>query len=118
MYAENFMDGSPEAWACASSIDQTSILPSPLFNPIVLDQPGNHFTIRANDIVLFDYNEGTKAMVEEAIVKASRLISLRIGDVLAIELQARKVLEETPAEGTLIEGNFCENATFDFRIIR
>ena len=118
MYAENFIGGSPEAWACASCIDHTSILPFPLFNPVVLDQTGNHFMIRANGVELFDYNKGTKTMVEEAIVNASQLISLRIGDVLAIELQARKVLKETPEKGTLIEGEFCQNPTFDFSIIR
>ena len=57
-------------------------------------------------------------MVEDAIVKASQLISLRIGDVLAIELQGRQILEETPEEGTLVEGEFCGNSTFDFKVIR
>ncbi len=118
LYAENFLDGTPEAWACASSIDHTSILPSPLYNPIVLGQTGNHFLLKVDGKIITDYNGGTAEMIEEALVEASSLISLRIGDVLCLELSGRLPIVENAEGQTLVEGTFCDNPTFDFRIIR
>ena len=118
MYAENFIDIGPEGLAVASCIDHSSILPSPMYNRIVLDGQDNHYIIKANESILFDYSEGTTKMIEKAISNASSLISLRIGDYIAIELSKINDIEEIIGTETIIEGVFCNNPVFGFKIIR
>ena len=85
----------------------------PLYNPVVLDNKENEYTLGE----LKGNLEGIKEALEDAICKASELTSLRIGDLVAIELAPASLLAERK-EGSLdFKATFCENEIFSFRII-
>ena len=105
----------------SSCLDHSSILPFPLYNPIVLGNDEKEFTIRKNGTVLFSTGEGSAETVENAIAEVSELVSLRIGDIVAIELQEPLPLTERQScensQDCLISGNFLETETFRHQII-
>ena len=72
--------------------------------------------------------EGATEMIEEAITASSAIVSLRIGDIIAIELASMQPMGQgvqTEAHGTCdrspemteISGTFCDNELFKFNII-
>ena len=60
---------------------------------------------------------GTKKRLQEAICTASQLTSLRIGDYVAVELAPQQLLAARTDYQTQFTGYFCENETFNFKII-
>ncbi len=117
--AEPVPEKSELHWS--SCLDHSSILPFPLYNPLVLENDDMEFVFRKNGTVLFSTGEGSADMVENAIAEASELISLRIGDIIAIELQEPLPLTERPSEGSeqdcLLTGDFLETEIFRHQII-
>ena len=107
--------------AISVNADHTSILPMPLYNPVVLDDEkellvdiaGTGSCAPVRTII----PGGAGAMLEEAICKASRLTSLRIGDYVAVELAPVSVLADKSAGEVAVHGTFCENEIFGFKII-
>ncbi len=109
--------------ATGSCVDHTSILPMPLYNPVVLDIRENSFELH------IDRNDGSeetyrkacspedRRILEETICKASSLTSLRIGDYAAVELSAPQKLVSRAEDGAGVKSTFCENDLFDFKII-
>ena len=107
--------------AYGSCIDHTSILPSPMYNPVVLDEK-KVLTVDKTHAdgaaVQSDYIlENAKCMLEDALCKASQLTSLRIGDYVAVELAPLSPLAEKSAGELSVKGTFCENEIFGFKII-
>lgn len=104
----------------SACLDHSSILPFPLYNPVVLDNDENEFVLRKNGTVIFSTVEGCREMVENAIAEVSEVVSLRIGDIIAIELQEPLPLVERPSEGMeqecLLTGEFLETETFRHQI--
>ena len=100
-------------------VDHTSILPHPLYNPVVLEGE-NIFEVMRNgekvDFGSIDMTE-TKKRLQEAICTASQLTSLRIGDYVAVELAPQQLLAARTDDQTQFTGHFCENETFNFKII-
>jgi len=102
----------------ASCADHTSILPFPLYNPVVIENTENVFSIYKGDDVIFEKDcSGIKEIVEDTLCKASQLTSLRIGDFVAVELTPLTCLSERSDGETSIKAIFCENSIFDFKII-
>ena len=107
--------------AFGSCIDHTSILPSPMYNPVVFDEPKaltmefRHpdGTSEQSSLVL----DNAQRMLETALCKASQLTSLRIGDYVAVELAPLALLAEKSASEVSVKGTFCENEIFGFKII-
>ena len=60
---------------------------------------------------------GAKDLLEDALCKASELISLRIGDFVAVELASPAALARREDEEVAVKGTFCEKEIFDFKII-
>lgn len=123
LYDSDLIGVSPAGFAAASCEDHTSIIPFPLYNPITLGGD-NRFDLKMDGRTVFETGtEGAKEALEDAICKASAKISLRIGDIVAVELDATTNLisrKETDTEGCeshKLEGVYCENSTFDFKII-
>ena len=114
-----YIDGADTA--TGSCADHTSILPMPLFNPVVLGNGGNRFEVFKNEesVLAVETTADSSLLqaVEEAICRASQLTSLRTGDYVAIELaMASRLAEKT--EGSLsFKATFCENEIFNFKII-
>ena len=113
--------------ASGSCADHTSILPLPLFNPVVMETEGNRFEVMKNDESLFGLEtpeagclqDGSTLLqvAEAAICKASQLTSLRIGDYVAVELAPATLLAEKPEGSLSLKATFCENEIFNFKII-
>ncbi len=120
--------GIPAPLHWSECIDHTSILPFPLYNPIVLENEDKEFILRKNGKLIYNTSEGSALMVGNAICEASELVSLRIGDIIAIELQDPEDLETRRSaagdknEGEqqhpcLLEGMFLETETLSHEII-
>ena len=113
--------------ASGSCVDHTSILPLPLFNPVVLETEGNKFEVVKNEKSIFSLEtpgvdclqDGSTLLqaAEAAICKASQLTSLRIGDYVAVELAPASVLAEKTEGSLSFKATFCENEIFNFKII-
>lgn len=119
MYCQ--IEGHQDMTSC---VDHTSILPHPLYNPVVLEDDDKSFALtrivagdqqnRLKDsIVLCE----AKNMIELAICKASQLTSLRIGDFVAVEVDSKRQLVSRPDGKASISGHFCENESFNIQII-
>ena len=105
--------------AFTSCVDHTSILPMPLFNTEVLDTD-NDFEVTRNGEKLFSQSSGGgmwRNILEDALSTASQLTSLRIGDLVAVELAHIQTLATRQDSGIAIKGTFCNNDMFDFKII-
>jgi hypothetical protein len=98
-----------------SCADHTSILPHPLYNPVVLESEDNTFEMTEDGTQAYSVAGGLEktSMLQEAICKASEITSLRIGDFVAVELT-----EMQEVKGKHIKASYCGNDTIDFKIIR
>ena len=56
-------------------------------------------------------------MLEDAICSSSELISLRIGDYVAIEMAAPALLSAVKDDDLKLKGTFCSNEIFEFKVI-
>lgn len=100
-----------------SCADHSSILPFPLYNPVVMENEENEFIVNKNGETLFSCNASGVKSIEDAICQATQFTSLRIGDLIAVELAPLQPLA-TREEGTAeLNAVFCENDIFRFRII-
>lgn len=123
LYPGNLMksaqDGTPSGFAWASCIDHTSVLPFPMYNRITLESKENIFRISKDGDEIYSTSEGSAQLVENAIEEATKYISIRIGDIIAIELDTPKELIPADAHGKKIElsGEFCGNETFRYKVI-
>ena len=102
-----------------SCVDHTSILPSPMYNPVVMEGC-QEFSVMKNgeSIAKLETAESLwKVLLREAICKASKLTSLRIGDYVAVELTGLQTLARREDSEAVLQGSFCENGIFDFKII-
>lgn len=101
-----------------SCIDHTSILPFPLYNPAVIENEENTFIVSEGGNILFERDcHDIRTIIEDSICKASQLTSLRIGDFVAIELAGQTRLACRADGDTAIKATFCDNGSFDFKVI-
>lgn len=114
-----YIDGADIA--SGSCVDHTSILPLPLYNPVVMENTTNRFEVFKNDNSIYSLETSEEARLiqaaEEAICKASELTSLRIGDYVAIELAPQSTLSENTDGNTIFKATFCNNELFNCKII-
>ena len=98
-----------------SCADHTSILPHPLYNPLVIENGDNIFELTEDGASVYSFMGGQEKtdILQEAICRASELTSLRIGDFVAVELE-----DMQPVKGQHIKATYCGNDAIDFRIIR
>ena len=117
LYPENLIDGTPESYAQAICLDHTSFLPAPFFPPESLAQDGNRFTLECGGRELFSCGQESLNMIEEAIVEATKMIYIRTGDLVAIELSERKALVSRRENKIRVEGSFDTDKVLDFQVI-
>lgn len=107
--------------ASSSCADHTSLLPFPLYNPIVLEGKDNCYEVLKDGVKIFgiqsSHTAGLKEQLEKAICKASILTSLRIGDLVAVELAPITFLADHEEETIRLKGNYCENSLYDIKVI-
>ena len=99
-----------------SYLDKSSILPAPLYNPVVFDSR-KEMQLNIGNESLGITLEDIKERIENTICDASRLISLRIGDYIALELKSLDLVARRQDGEKNIKGIFCEKEIFDFRLI-
>lgn len=119
-------------FAAASCADHTSVLPFPMYDKVTLEDGTNIFSVSKDGKEIYSTSEGSYEIIEDALSQASGLISLRIGDILAVELREMSMLADfaarqnapDPAAGTSgtssteISGTFCGNELFRFKMIK
>lgn len=113
-------DGNPDSRAFASILDHSSILPFPLYNPVVAESGDNIYNIRRDSEEIFTTSgskDDYRCLVEKALGKASGYVSLRIGDMVAAELAAAKRLAGREDGKISLRGEYCENELYRFDII-
>ncbi len=115
MYIGDFMPDT----ASASCADHTSLLPFPLYNPIVLENEDHRFEVHKNDKSIFSIAGGSalKTEIETAVSKASQLTSLRIGDFVAIELTHTAPLAARSEKSAAFKAEYCGNELYSIRLI-
>jgi len=103
--------------AFSSCTDHTSILPAPLYNPVVMENEENMFEVFKQGETIFRTGTAHRGLLEDSICRASQMTSLRIGDMVAIELSHISLLADRSEGEIRLEASYCENSLSDFRII-
>ena len=104
--------------AFSSCLDHTSLLPMPLYNPAVFENEENTFSLTAGKLHMeYKSNAEVKHAIEEAICQASERVSLRIGDLVAVELAPMRTIAERHDSEIQLKAEFCENCLFDLKVI-
>ena len=104
-------------------VDRSSILPHPLFQPVVLEDEKEFMVSCQHDAqgdAALSHNiilSGAKDLLEEALCNASQLTSLRIGDFVAVELRDIQKLASREEGNIAVKGEFCEKEIFGFNIV-
>ena len=116
-------DGSAGVRWLSEVVDRSSILPHPLFQPVVLEDEKEFIVScqhEAQDDAALSHNiilSGAKDLLEEALCNASQLTSLRIGDFVAVELRELQKLASREEADIAVKGEFCEKDVFSFNIV-
>ena len=116
-------DGSAGVRSLSEVVDRSSILPHPLFQPVVLEDEKEFIVSCQHDAqgdAALSHNiilSGAKDLLEEALCNASQLTSLRIGDFVAVELRELHKLASREEGNIAVKGEFCEKEIFGFNIV-
>ena len=116
-------DGSAGVRWLSEVVDRSSILPHPLFQPVVLEDEKEFIVSCQHDAqgdATLSHNiilSGAKDLLEEALCNASQLTSLRIGDFVAVELKDLQKLAAREEGNIAVKGEFCEKEIFGFNIV-
>ena len=102
--------------AFSSCADHSSLLPLPLYNPVVAEGEDNQYKVVKNGEEIFCASPD-KTLIEEAVCKASQRTSVRIGDFVAAELDSLKPLAEQAEGEVQIKASFCENSLYDLKLV-
>lgn len=104
--------------AFSSCMDYTSILPSPMCEPELLENCDKTYQVKLNGTDCFNTGlQGIRLLIEDGICTSSKLTSLRIGDYVAVELSPLIALASAAEAETLMQGIFDGKAIFDFKVI-
>ena len=96
--------------------DHTSVLPNQMFSTDVLEQEAGFVTYINNVATEISLNEA-KAALKETICKSSKFTSLRIGDMVAVELKQLEALAPDQKGNVALKGIYNDNEIYNFNII-
>lgn len=102
--------------AFTSCADHTSVLPSTFQPADRLDEGNVGYVVRRNGEETFCAT-AERNIIEDAICKASKLTSLRIGDYVVAELADLAVIAGKPEAETHVKGESDGNGLYEFKII-
>ena len=103
--------------AFASCADHTSLLPMPLYDPVVLEGEDNALEVCLNGSSIWNEKILSKNKLEDTVCMASALTSLRIGDFVAVELAPVQKLVSRDEGNAPLKVSYCGNDLFDLKII-
>ena len=75
------------------------------------------FTLKASGSVLGNFSPDVRALMDAALVEATRRIYVRTGDIIAVELQPRQAFYGRTDGNVRMEGTYGESRLLDFNII-
>ena len=99
-----------------SYIDKSSILPMPLYNPVVMED-AKEFEMTVNGKVRTLTVSAVKETLEKTICRSSELITLRVGDYVAVELEPMQLMCKREDGEVAISGKFCDNDIYSLKVI-
>ena len=114
LYPVELMDGTPEGYAQACCLDHTSLLPTPFME---YADGYSTFTLKASGSVLGNFSPDVRALMDAALVEATRSSYGRTGDIIAVELQPRQAFYGRTDGNVRMEGTYGERKLLDFNII-
>lgn len=117
LYAENLLDAHPEAYASASCLDHSSILPSQMSPIEVLAQEEQDFRVELNGTQIASCHSPSVGDINKAIATATSHCSVRHGDLIAIELGSRVEFPTQDDDNHHIETYHKENKTILLNIV-
>lgn len=103
--------------AFASCADHTSLLPMPLYDPVVLEGEDNALEVCLKGSSIWNEKILSKDKLEDTVCMASALTSLRIGDFVAVELAPVQKLVSRDEGNAPLKVSYCGNDLFDLKII-
>ena len=104
--------------AFSSCMDHSSLLPAPSLGPEALESNDGSLAISiAEDTVDIAADKNMQTALEDVICKASKRVSLRIGDIVAVELTDLKVLAERCEDEVPFKAEYNGNGLFDLKVI-
>lgn len=118
LYIEDLLNGDPYSIAEASCADKTSVLPFPLYNPITLEG-GNDAEYYLDGQIIHSINtseQDFKGLIESSLVEVSKRISLRTGDIVAVELTEIRHLLDKEGNAKRFRASYCGNDIFDYQV--
>ncbi len=117
LYPDSFLDGSEEGFAAASCMDYSSLLPEKMFDKNDPAFKELHFSLKKGSRDICSLRISPVPVLNRAIQDASRIIYLRSGDFIAVELQNRMSLYSRDEGNVNIRGGHSEISLLDFNII-
>ncbi len=117
LYPDDLADASAEGFASACCLDHSSFLPGLMRDIDSLGEGPSGFVLRRNGEEIFRCGPASLRTMEESIAEVSRLCYLRIGDLVATELQPRSPLCTREDGRCLVGGTFREGLPDEFNVI-
>jgi hypothetical protein len=106
------------AIAYSSCMDHTSLLPVPTLKSDIFESEDCSFRVEiSGEGAEFKFTREIRERLENAICLASERVSLRIGDLVAIELSPLKVLAERNTSETSLMTECCGEKLFELKVI-
>lgn len=117
LYASDFIDSSPWSIAAASCLDYSSFLPQQMFEKGLPELRDNDFIVHKADSQLFSGHTDISMAINKALQDSSRIMYLRSGDIIAVEMQNPSPLMRREEGNINIRGAFGGIPLFDFNVI-
>ena len=107
-----------ESLAFSSCMDHTSLMPVPALNPNIFESEDGSFCMEIGGKVSdFKLSKDIQTSLEDAICKASERVSLRIGDLVAVELSPLEILAERNDGEVTVKAESCGEKLFELKVI-
>jgi len=116
LYPDDMLDGSPEAFACASCLDHSSFLNLSTVNVRPMDDADSVFELFKEADTIFRTGAHDKSLIAEAIHEATKAVYVRSGDIIAIELDKMQKLCSLPDKTVRVSGKWNNETVVDFCI--
>ncbi len=97
--------------------DKSSRLSEPMYNLAVLESKDNIFSIHKDSKCIYKTNNIEKAQLDNLVCDCSQHISIRIGDILCLELEKPFSIYSKEDGNINLSASYCEKQVCNFDII-
>jgi len=117
LFPADLIDGSEQGYACASCMDHTSALNLQISEDNKDNLGANKIVISNNGYIIFCDFQNIEQRIKQAITEVTKICWLRVGDLLAVELQPRKELLCRGGESPTISGSINGKEKLVFKVV-